>query len=522
MALAAGALCFFMGARVTTAQVQLSIQPGVQLSWLENTNDTYHLQWSSNPVTTWTDLIAAAVGNGLTNTDFDPFPSGTRAYQLLDIVPGVAASSSIPTNGGFEPGSGTTASNWTVDTAAGGPVYGVRTNDNPHGGSFNFQVHLASTGAGPVVQFNQSGIPVTGGTTYPFTFYANALSGSQGTKPQWRILWNAGGDTGYQTYTPGNNAYALISNSVTAPASATSATIFFHFAGAAITNQSATIDIDDVALGSGGSGPGSPAVTNVLQVASLPIANVSWPSTAGVQYFPEIDHRRHSGSLDQQLRHDRGRWQHQVDHAPDDELDRVRSTANATARRPAADEPAYNRVGNHQRHRRGLDFQLVARRNGLSHPLRRYQRNHDQFDRPRQCDHHHYFRPDVGRNLFRVDHHISPNGQSQASDATITAQPDTSISIIPLFDAFTPLEPDTVYDTPSNHVTRISDRPRLRHAREDGSRDNPPDFSLYDTYAIFYWQQRMTTIEIDDSIGKGGNSILFHMWSLNGLDPPPP
>ena len=121
-----------------------------------------------------------------------------------------------------------------MDTAAGGPVYGVRTNDNPHSGSYNFEVYLASTGAGPVVQFNQSGMPVTGGTTYPFTFYASALTGSMGYNAQWRILWNAGGDTGYQTFTPGNNAYALISNSVTAPASATSATIYFHFAGAAI------------------------------------------------------------------------------------------------------------------------------------------------------------------------------------------------------------------------------------------------------------------------------------------------
>ena len=73
-----------------------------------------------------------------------------------------------------------TATGWTVDTAAGGPVYAVRTNDNPHSGSYNFEVYLASTGAGPVVQFNQSGIPVTGGTTYPFTFYAGALTGSAG------------------------------------------------------------------------------------------------------------------------------------------------------------------------------------------------------------------------------------------------------------------------------------------------------------------------------------------------------
>ncbi|MGP8197953.1 MAG: family 16 glycosylhydrolase [Limisphaerales bacterium] len=286
MHLAAIALVFVIGTGVSTAQVQLNLQPGVQLSWLENTNDTYHLQWSSNPATTWTDLMVVA-GNGLTNTYFEPFPIGTRTYQLLDIVPGLLASSALPSNGGFEIGTGSSATGWTVDTAAGGPVYGIRTNDNPHSGSYNFEVHLASTGAGPVVEFNQSDIPVTGGVACPFTFYASALTGSTGYNAQWRILWNAGGDTGYQTYAPGNNAYAAISNSVTAPASATSATIYFHFAGAAIPSQSATIDLDDVLLGSGGSNPGTSAVTNVLAVASLPMVQISWPSTVGVQYFPQ-------------------------------------------------------------------------------------------------------------------------------------------------------------------------------------------------------------------------------------------
>lgn len=284
--LAAIALVFVAGTGVSKAQVELNLQSGSQLSWLENTNDTYHLQWSSTPVITWTDLVVAA-GNGLTNTYFDPFPIGERTYQLLDIVPGTSASSVLPSNGGFESGTGSSANGWTVDTSAGGPVYAVRTNDNPHGGSYNFEVYLASTGAGPVVQFDQSGISVTGGTTYPFTFYSSALTGSQGESAQWRILWNAGGDTGYQAFTPGTNAYALITNSVTAPASATSATIYFHFAGAAIPAQSATIDIDDVTLGSGSSSPGSPPVTNILAVASLPMAQISWPSTSGVAYQPE-------------------------------------------------------------------------------------------------------------------------------------------------------------------------------------------------------------------------------------------
>jgi len=286
---AAAALLFIISASAGSAQVQLNIQPGVQLNWpTPNTTNSYHLQWSPSSGGTWSDLVAAVTGDGTTHTLFDPVPRGARQYQDLEIVPGTPPSATIPANGGFETGSGSTATGWTVDTAAGGPVYGVRTNDNPHNSSsFNFEVHLASTGAGPVVQFNQAGVPVTGGTTYPFTFYASALTGSAGYSVQWRILWNAGGDTGYQTYTPGNNTYTLITNSVTAPASATSATIYFHFAGAAIPSQSATIDIDDVLLGSGSPSPGSPPITNILQVATLPAAQISWPSTVGVQYFPQ-------------------------------------------------------------------------------------------------------------------------------------------------------------------------------------------------------------------------------------------
>jgi len=43
---------------------------------------------------------------------------------------------------------------------------------------------------------------------------------------------------------------------------------------------------------------------------------------------------------------------------------------------------------------------------------------------------------------------LSPNGQSQPADATITAQPDVDNGIVPLFDAFTTLEPETTVDTP--------------------------------------------------------------------------
>lgn len=154
-------------------------------------------------------------------------------------------------NPGFETGTGGSANNWTLAQAAGGPVYGVRTNDNPHSGSFNFEAHLASTGAGPVVRFEQDAVPVTGGVTYNFSFYADALAGSAGDVTQWDIQWFNGGlvgDTGFKNYSPGNNAYAFIANAVSAPVGATSADVIFYNAGAAAPSLSATIDFDDVSL----------------------------------------------------------------------------------------------------------------------------------------------------------------------------------------------------------------------------------------------------------------------------------
>lgn len=268
------------------AQPRLNLQSGVQFSWSTTTSNTYQPQWSSNPTGPWAALGGLVPGDGSTHSHFDPVASGTRAYRVLEMVPGSPPVIALPLNGGFEAGSGTIASNWSVTTAAGGPVYGVRTNSNPRSGSFHFEVHLASTGGGPVVEFRQSGVPVTGGATYPFTFHAKALTGSMGHNAQRRILWNAGGDTGYQGFTPGNNVYAFISNSVTAPVAASSATIIFRLAGAAVPSQSATILLDDVALGSGDSGPGNPGQTNILSVATQPVAKISWPTAAGVEYQP--------------------------------------------------------------------------------------------------------------------------------------------------------------------------------------------------------------------------------------------
>ncbi|MGH7978269.1 MAG: fibronectin type III domain-containing protein, partial [Limisphaerales bacterium] len=511
---AAVAFFFINNTNAIGDQPQINIQSGVQLSWSTINNDNYQLQWSSNPSSVWTDLGGLVAGDGTTNSLYDPAPSGARSYQVLQIVPGSAPVSTIPLNGGFEFGNGTIASNWSVDTAAGGPVYAVRTNNNAHSGSFNFEVYLASTGTGPVVQFNQAGVPVTGGTTYPFTFYADALAGSVGEVAQWKVVWNSGGDTDYQTFTPGNNTYTFVSNSVTAPVGATLATIYFHFAGAADMSQSATIDIDDVAFNSG-SGPGSPDVTNVLSAASQLVANITWLATIGTQYQPETTTNLTAGTWDTNFPIVVGDGD-------------VKSMFF-----PMTNSPLFFRLyippviilppSNLQQiesgiiNAIGLDWAASSTPGVIGYRIL-YGTDSESLTNS----------DDVGNVNSAIISNLTPgqtyyvavitltaNGQSPSASNILTAQPDTTVGVVPLFDASTPLEPDTISNTPTALITWIADRPRGRHARENG-----PSFSIYDTYLPFYWEQRVTTIEIIDTIGKGGTGITFNFWALTALDTP--
>src|SRR6476660_8953829 len=98
-------------------QPLLNVQPGVQFGWPTGLNNTYRVQWSPNPGGAWADLAVPLAGDGTTNLLYDPVPLGVRRYQVLEIVPGSPAVPGLPLNGGFESGSGITASNWVVAQA---------------------------------------------------------------------------------------------------------------------------------------------------------------------------------------------------------------------------------------------------------------------------------------------------------------------------------------------------------------------------------------------------------------------
>ena len=108
---------------------------------------------------------------------------------------------------------------------------------------------------------------------------------------------------------------------------------------------------------------------------------------------------------------------------------------------------------------------------------------------------------------------LTAGGQSLPADALITAQTDTTVGIIPLFSALTPLEAPTTVVTSNALITYIADRVRDRHGREG-------NFHLYDHYLSWYWEQRMANIQIIDRVGRnGGTDITFNYTTQERLNP---
>ena len=91
-----------------------------------------------------------------------------------------------------------------------------------------------------------------------------------------------------------------------------------------------------------------------------------------------------------------------------------------------------------------------------------------------------------------------------------TPLPDTG-NITPLFNSSTELQPDTQEERADALVTRFSDRPRTRHARED-------QFQSYDHYITFYFENRSSNIEIVDYVAKGGDSIEMNVRTIFPLN----
>jgi len=93
-----------------------------------------------------------------------------------------------------------------------------------------------------------------------------------------------------------------------------------------------------------------------------------------------------------------------------------------------------------------------------------------------------------------------PDGASLSFDFT-------KLTLVPLYDNATALEPDVVQETDTAIITRFNDRGRDRHAREFM-------FHIYDHYLSHYWIHRTAEVEIVDKVAKGGKEVIINVTTL--------
>lgn len=85
--------------------------------------------------------------------------------------------------------------------------------------------------------------------------------------------------------------------------------------------------------------------------------------------------------------------------------------------------------------------------------------------------------------------------------------------VVPLFTSATALEPATVETTGTAIITRVGDRVRDRHMREDM-------YQAYDHYLKLYFEKRTHWIEIVDEVAKGGSTITVNLYTIYPYDSP--
>ena len=101
-----------------------------------------------------------------------------------------------------------------------------------------------------------------------------------------------------------------------------------------------------------------------------------------------------------------------------------------------------------------------------------------------------------------------PASSSRSSTAASVAPSSSSAAslgnIVPLYNSSTVLEGAIQFDRGDALVTRIADRGRDRHAKED-------QFQAYDHFLSFYWEHRTAEIEIVDYVAKGGSTVRMNV-----------
>ena len=277
-----------LAASPKTNFVHSSIRSGNQVSWNSTSGDQDQVQWSASGSGPWSNLGGVIPGVNGANAIFDAPPH--PFYQVLEVTPG--SSGNLVADPGFEISAGNVigAANWNILANAGATI--TRTNTSspgPFDGSYDLFIESsvpAGGGPAPNSDVRSDFIPVTGGATYNFSFYAANPVEVGGANPQWDVFFYDSNNipVGGPIFTSFNQvgaSWTQVTGQIMVPGGAGKLTVgWIQAVGAGAGFDWVTL-IDDVSLSSGG---GSPGQTNVLSATVQPGVQISWASTNGDNY----------------------------------------------------------------------------------------------------------------------------------------------------------------------------------------------------------------------------------------------
>ena len=244
----------------------------------------FELTVTDDDTLTASDQVAVVVTNPPQNVALNK-PTTTSSATGNELV----------TNGGFESGSGTSATNWVMleFPAGNATAKAERSAAQPNNGAWGLTLEVVGTSSGGPAAVAEQTTPagsVIPGNAYHFTVQARRTGAiGVGVVVQMYMQWlnssdGVVSDSGYMDIGGGlTESYDEFGfYNLVAPAGASKAKVVLRLAGGALTGSSATISYDDVSLlSTGGAQVGDNAVDGNT--------NTAWASEAGNPQWIEID-----------------------------------------------------------------------------------------------------------------------------------------------------------------------------------------------------------------------------------------
>ena len=480
----------------------ISIDLKNAIEWNSVSGRTYQLETSDNGVN-WTSVGSERTGNNSKlSHSFSSVQNG-QMYRVRETTPGIEAPNTTVPNNDFESG---ILSSWTKA----GTHQPSRSSSSAKNGSYSARFYLpGGQNESKLISSRITGIE--GGESYSLSFWAKKAQAGPSLILQYEVQWygTSYGSSGLRDFSLGNNVWQKVNiSNLTAPSGATEAVVSFRFVTGAVSGAKGEIFVDSLEFSSG-----VVSTPDQIQTYSLnlqQVAEITIPTNSGVEYaVMESTNLQAWGNTDNSF---------------------VGDGSEHTVLIPAESLSKFVRVMR-------PEYELFApsdARASLSLEANSLEISWNPSPTPTVQGYRIYY----GTDMNNLDQSIDVVGATSAIVSGLTngieyyfavvafdsdeetatgstlfsATPSQSITLVPLYNEATELEPATTIDHEDALITYVGDRGRARHAKEGGT-----NFQLYDIYKEFYWMGRSYYLEIIDRVAKGGNSITINSTTTHPL-----